>query len=164
MLEYELEIGAEVSQIIWVRTQISCLSTYSNIWWRWLEAEIVNLSIFSELRLSFVLNYVWYDSSKGKQLVRYWHVHALYRFTLVSNQNFFICRSHMLHNTIPFLYNVNLFLEVSRNRTFVLILPICIKFCLIQYKCWNAVRFLTGFNNSRGISISGPMSNATWFS
>ena len=39
MLEYELEIGAEVSQIIWVRTQISCLSTYSNIWWRWLEAE-----------------------------------------------------------------------------------------------------------------------------
>ena len=60
MLEYELEIGAEVSQIIWVRTQISCLSTYSNIWWRWLEAEIVDLSIFSELRLSFVLNYVWW--------------------------------------------------------------------------------------------------------
>ena len=60
LLEYELEKGAEVSQIIWVRTQISCLSTYSNIWWRWLEAEIIDLSIFSELRLSFVLNYVWW--------------------------------------------------------------------------------------------------------
>ena len=32
MLEYEFEIGAEVSQIIWVHTQISCLSTYSDIW------------------------------------------------------------------------------------------------------------------------------------
>ena len=60
LLEYELEKGAEVSQIIWVRTQISCLSTYSNIWWRWLEAEIVDLSIISEFRLGFVLIYVWW--------------------------------------------------------------------------------------------------------
>ena len=58
MLEYELEKGAKVSQIIWERTQISCLSTYSNIWWWGLEAEIIDLSIFSELKLSFVFNYV----------------------------------------------------------------------------------------------------------
>ena len=36
------------------------LSTYWNILWRWVKAGIIDLSIFLEFRLSFVLNYVWW--------------------------------------------------------------------------------------------------------